>query len=30
VSTYAREHPELDDMTGEGILNHILDAAPEE
>lgn len=30
MSTYSREHPELDDMSGEGILNHILDDYPEE
>lgn len=30
MSTYAHEHPELDDMSHEGILNSILDSAPEE
>lgn len=30
MSAYARQHPELDDMSGEGILNHILDDDPEE
>lgn len=30
MSTIARENPDLADMSGEGILTHILDDYPEE
>lgn len=30
MSTIARENPELDDMSGAGILAYILDDSPEE